>query len=130
MDDEIVITGGIIITPLIKAKQAFAIALSAPKTDLNRDASIHRFEFTFELAWKAMKRVLRYKGLQANSPRDVIRDAASEGLILDPVLWFGFLENRNRTVHTYNEAIADEIYADLPSFNRALEQLLVKLQSL
>ncbi len=130
MEQEITIIGDIIITPLVKAKQSFEVALTSPKTDLNRDASIQRFEFTFELTWKALKRVLHYKGNNVNSPRDVLREAASEGLIIDPVEWFGFLEDRNRTVHTYNEKIAEEIYQHLPAFQKALDVTLNKLMSL
>jgi len=36
-----------------KALGRLAEALDAPASDLVRDASIQRFEFTFELAWKA-----------------------------------------------------------------------------
>ena len=42
-------------------------ALSAPKSDLVRDAAIQRFEFTFELAWKTMKLWLAGQGLQAEN---------------------------------------------------------------
>lgn len=110
--------------------QSFEMGMNAPKTELNRDACIQRFKFTFELAWKMLKRVLHYKGIQVNSPRDVFREAASEGLISDPVAWFGFLEDRNRTVHTYNASIAEEIYQHLPSFQTELQLLLNKLRSL
>jgi len=130
MGSEIKIIGGIIITPLLNAKKAFDIALKAEKTELNRDASIQRFEFTFELCWKTLKRILHYKGTTVNSPRDVIREAAAQDLISDPVLWFGFLEDRSRTVHTYNEKIADQIYHDLPKFQAELDKLIPKLLAL
>lgn len=124
MQDEVVIIGDIVITPLLRAKKVLNEALQAPKNDLSRDASIQRFEFTFELAWKTLKRVLRVKGISANSPRDVFRDAARVGLIQDPSKWYVFLENRNRTAHVYNEGIAEEIYSGLPEFAIELSKLI------
>jgi hypothetical protein len=38
--DEVIILGNLIITPLLKARDSLGKALDAPKTDLNRDASI------------------------------------------------------------------------------------------
>jgi nucleotidyltransferase substrate binding protein (TIGR01987 family) len=127
---EVTILGGIVITPLIKAKASLELALDAPKSDLTRDACIQRFEYTFELAWKALKRILKHKGMLANNPRDVIRESAKQGLIDDPNLWFGFLDDRNQTTHAYNESVANAIYNDLPQFRQALDELLPKMTSL
>ena len=41
--------------------------------DMYLDATIQRFEFCFELAWKLMKTVLEYEGIDVNSPRSCIR---------------------------------------------------------
>lgn len=41
------------------------------------DATIQRFEFCFELAWKLMKTVLEYEGIEANSPRSCIREGGT-----------------------------------------------------
>ena len=43
-------------------------ALAAPKSDLHRDAAIQRFEFSFELSWKAIQKALRGEGIDAASP--------------------------------------------------------------
>ena len=127
---EVILFNELNITPLIKAKESFEIALNAPETDLNRDAAIQRFEYTFELIWKTIKRILKYKGMNANNPRDVIREAAKQGLIDNPALWFTFLDDRNETVHTYNESVAKEIYQDLPIFQQELTKLLNKMLAL
>ena len=42
--------------------------------DMYLDATIQRFEFCFELAWKLMKTVLEYEGIDVNSPRSCIRE--------------------------------------------------------
>jgi hypothetical protein len=41
---------------LEKAKNALGAALAAPYSDITRDASIQRFEFCMELAWKVLKK--------------------------------------------------------------------------
>ena len=128
--NDVMILNDLIITPLLKARDALGIALTAPKTDLNRDASIQRFEFTFELAWKTMRRILKYKGIEINNPRDTIREVAKEGLIQDPKIWFIFLENRNLTSHVYNEDVAEKIYHSLPEFKAALDAFIDKILTL
>lgn len=124
MVKEVIILEHIVITPLLKAQATFNKALLEPKTDLNRDGCIQRFEFCFELAWKTLKRILAYKGIEVNNPRDVFREAARSALVDDPAIWFKFLESRNNTVHTYNEETAEEIYKVLPRFKEELAKLV------
>ena len=75
---------GIDIQPLLDAFASFEEAMGQVTSDLTRDGTIQRFEYTFELAWKTMKRVLRAKGSEVNQPRDVFREAAADQLIADP----------------------------------------------
>ena len=78
--------------------------------DLLRDGLIQRFEFTFELAWKALKAIFEEEGLTAlNSPKTVLREAFSAGLIEKDELWLAMLSDRNTTAHIYNEQLAIEI---------------------
>ena len=74
------------------------------------DATIHRFEFSFELAWKLMKAVLEYEGIEVSSPRSSIREGWKAGLIADAETWLDMQEKRNLSTHTYNESTAREIY--------------------
>ncbi|RLQ94568.1 nucleotidyltransferase [Falsibacillus albus] len=81
------------------------------KDDIVIDATIQRFEFTYELSWKIMKAYLEFNGiLEVPSPRKTIREAFKNGLIKEGDGWLKMLEDRNRTPHTYDEAIAVEIY--------------------
>lgn len=48
-------------------------------TRVNKDATIQRFEFTFELSWKAMKSLAFIQGIELVSPRESIRTAAQIG---------------------------------------------------
>ncbi len=118
------------ISPLEKAYKKLSSALKEAETELERDGVIQRFEFTYELAWKTLKKVLNYKGIKSTAPRDIFRDAAAQGLIGDPQSWFEYLEKRNLTVHTYDEATVEDIYSILKDFEEAIAQLLTKLNEL
>ena len=74
------------------------------------DATIHRFEFSFELAWKLMKAVLEYEGIEVSSLRSSIREGWKAGLIADAEIWLDMQEKRNLSTHTYNESTALEVY--------------------
>lgn len=49
--------------------------LDMPYTVIIRDASIQRFEYTFEIAWKLFKKVAKVDGIEVNSPRQALRAA-------------------------------------------------------
>ncbi len=110
---------------LQKALTALKIALNSEKTDLNRDATIQRFEFCVELSWKTAKKVM---GSSSSAPKAVIREMASQGLIADPELWFEFLDARNDSSHTYKEEIAERVYSVAQKFFSHGESLLEKLK--
>ena len=129
-DSEVYILESINITAFLKAKRAFEEGLAQLETVWTRDATIKRFEFSFELTWKVLKRILAKKGIEVNSPRETFRFAAKEGLIDDPAQWFRFLEDRNLASHTYNEQMAEGLYAKLPAFLEALEKLIQKITKL
>lgn len=42
-------------------------------TVIVRDATIQRFEDTFEIAWKLLKKVAKFDGIEVNSPRQALR---------------------------------------------------------
>ena len=74
------------------------------------DGTIQRFEFTFELAWKLMKAVLDYNGIEANTPRESIKESFRANIIKDGESWIDMLEDRNKTSHIYDENQALVIY--------------------
>lgn len=110
-----------------KAVNRLADALNQPKNEFIRDAAIQRFEFTFELAWKVLKNYLEREGLEARSPRAAIRGAFSIGLLPEDEGWLVMVELRNLSSHTYNEAIAERIYTELPAMLHRFQTLLAKL---
>lgn len=78
--------------------------------DVVRDGVIQRFEFTYELAWKATKEYLEDIGIvEKNSPKAVIKEAYAQKLIENEKGWLLMLNDRNLTSHVYKEEIAEEI---------------------
>ncbi len=87
-----------------------------------RDGLIQRFEFTYEIAHKMLKRTLES---QSPTPGEfdgadfqyLIRAGNEKGLLLgDWAKWRGYREMRGKTSHTYDEEVALEVVAGIPSF--------------
>lgn len=87
-----------------------------PKNVVNRDSAIKRFELTFELAWKAIKAYSAVKGVLCRLPRDCFQEAFKTGIVMDNPLWLKMIEDRNLTIHTYNEQLAEDIYGRLKDY--------------
>lgn len=100
-------------------------AVSAPHTQLNQDATIKRFEFTFELCWKLMKALVEFQGETCASPRFCIRKAADLGIIDQPEKWLEFLDERNLLAHTYKSEHAISTYKKvIKEFPQLVEQFI------
>jgi len=82
--------------------------------DVVVDATIQRFEFTYELSWKLMKAYLEYNGnTEGVSPRRAIQESFKEGLVSDGEGWLQMLQDRNLTSHTYDSETALKILAHI-----------------
>ncbi len=92
-------------------------------SQIERDAAIQRFEYTCEAVWKAAQRYLSVsEGLRLGSPKSCIRACREVGLLTDEQasLCIEMVDDRNLTVHTYNEMLADEIYGNLNQYEPLL----------
>ncbi len=118
------------ITPLTKAKSKLDEALSKAIDWLDKTGTIQCFEYSYELSWKFMKKILYKKGLDYRNPKDVFRAAAQNNLIVDPEIWFHFIDLRNATSHTYDDKKADEVFNELPRFQLELNNFLDTIQKL
>jgi len=107
------------------------LELQANDSSVVRDGVIQRFEFTTELAWKATREYLMDQGfVDINSPKSVMKEAFSFGLISDDKIWIQILNDRNLTSHIYKEEIADEIcnriikthFQELEALSKRLEK--------
>jgi len=104
-------------------------ALAKPEDPIVRDACIQRFEFTFEMAWKAVQSYALAEGVECVSPRDCFRTAFRLGLVESDPRWMAMVEDRNRTSHTYDEEIAQTIYQALRGYMDLLGNLLEKMKA-
>jgi nucleotidyltransferase substrate binding protein (TIGR01987 family) len=99
-----------------------------------KDACIQRFEYTYELAHKLLKRQL--EAMSANpsevdqmSFQDLVRSGAERGLLANGWdEWKLFRDARNATSHAYNEKKANEVFERIPAFRDEAVFLLAKLQ--
>ena len=87
-------------------------AVKQGDSDIIIDGILHRFEFTFELAWKTMKDCLEDQGIvgKIGSPREIIKEAFAAGLIENGEIWMDMMISRNELSHLYDEETSREIY--------------------
>ncbi|MEX2589642.1 MAG: nucleotidyltransferase substrate binding protein [Chitinophagales bacterium] len=82
--------------------------------DIIREGLIQRFEYTHELAWNVMKDFIKDHGnAEIFGSKDATREAFSLGLISNGKVWMEMIKSRNKTSHTYNEEIANEIFINI-----------------
>jgi len=109
-------------------------AVAQTESSIVRDAVIQRFEFSFELVWKALKLYLERQGHECGGPRPTLKKAFADGLIATPEeadVWFQMLEDRNLTSHAYDEALATRIYQHVVrDYSALLEAMAGKIQTL
>ncbi len=91
---------------LTRLQEAVKATTEEPNNHLYQIALIGSFQFTFELAWKTLKDYLKYGGIEAGLPRDVIKQAFHYQLIKDGIVWIDMLEDRNLMAHVYQESAA------------------------
>ena len=89
---------------------ALVEAVQQAQSDLEIDGAIQRFEFTFELFWKLLKAYLEHKGVLVRTPRDAFKEAFGIGVIDDEPVCLQMLDDRNTSVHMYDQRISREIF--------------------
>jgi nucleotidyltransferase substrate binding protein (TIGR01987 family) len=87
-----------------------------------RDGLVQRFEFTYEISHKMLKRYLEYASptpeqFDSMAFQDMIRSGNEQGLLLnDWTHWKQYRDMRSKTSHTYDENTALEVVAGIPKF--------------
>jgi nucleotidyltransferase substrate binding protein (TIGR01987 family) len=102
--------------------------------DQFRAAAIQAFEFTYELAFKFMKRQLEEivavpSSVDEMTFMQVVRAAAEAGLLSDVSRFREYREARNITSHSYDRTKAGRIAAELPRFAADVADLLARLEA-
>ncbi|MBU0600621.1 nucleotidyltransferase substrate binding protein [bacterium] len=104
-------------------------AIQEAKDDLDKDGTIQRFEFTFELLWKALKIFLEYQGIAVNTPRESLKEAFRINLLGDEEVFLKMLEDKNKTSHIYDEETSQEIFERIKTaYLQSIEKVLANLQ--
>jgi nucleotidyltransferase substrate binding protein (TIGR01987 family) len=120
---------------LARLKEGLEALARNPENTLLRDGVIQRFEFTYELAHKTLKRALE---TASASPEqydhmafaDLIRSGNEQGLLLgDWPVWKKYRDLRAKTSHTYKESAALEVLAGIGGFVRDVEFLCGQVQA-
>jgi nucleotidyltransferase substrate binding protein (TIGR01987 family) len=106
-----------------------------PGDALIRDGAIQRFEFTYELAHKMLKRYLEMTSpnpaeFDGMAFSDLVRTGSEQGLLSSGWgSWKTFRHARSITSHTYDEGKALGVVELLPSFLTEARFLLDQLEA-
>lgn len=125
-------------TPLANAVARLDEGLARYRRDTSddqiRDGLIQRFEFTYDLASKMLRRALEARAdvpdqVDRMSFSALIRTANEQDLLLGSWPdWHGYRDMRNITSHTYDEAKARKVVEAIPAFLEEARELLRRLQ--
>lgn len=121
---------------VLRLEEGLARCTREPDDAQVRDGLVQRFEFTYELSHKFLKRHLERvspnpEELDRMAFADLVRTGNEQGLLLgDWPAWRGYREMRSRTSHTYDEATARIVVAGIPAFLVEARYLLDRLRKL
>lgn len=109
-----------------KAFQTLKEILNEPYSILIRDATIQRFEYTYEALWKFLCAYLKEEGIVENTPKGVFREIMRTKLITEDETekFLKMVDDRNASVHIYKEEMAKELYDKIKDHASLIEQLL------
>ena len=117
-----------------RLREGLARCAQEPADEQPRDGLIQRFEFTYELSHKMLRRYLRETAAAPNEVErmpfaDLIRTGSAQGLLrADWPAWRRFREMRGRTSHVYDVNAAMAVVAAIPEFLQEAEYLCNELQ--
>jgi nucleotidyltransferase substrate binding protein (TIGR01987 family) len=112
-------------------REAVDLAKTRELSKLEKQGLIQGFEFTYELAWNTVKDFYAEQGeTEIQGSRDAFRMAFNRNLISNGEVLMETIKSRQRTTHSYNEEIANEIYrAVIDEYYDAFLYLAEKLEA-
>lgn len=126
------------ITPFANAaaslKRALERHVREPSDEEVRDSVIQRFEFTYDLSHKMLRRVLEHVMADTEliphmSFPTLIRTGWEQGIVPSSwPTWEEFRKLRNVTSHTYDREKAIDVASRVPAFFEEASELLHRLQ--
>ena len=106
------------------------------KDTIVRDSLIQRFEFTYSISLKLLRRYFMERAffvddINSLSFNDMVRTATRLGLLKsDLEMWTKYREMRNLTSHTYDEEVALKVVKIVPCFYEEALYLLKKFKDI
>lgn len=118
---------------LASLERAITRSTAAANDEELRDAVIQRFEYSYELSWKMLKRHLEQVvpdpgKVDQWSFKELMREAAERGLIAAVEPWIEYRHQRNMTAHAYDEETARRVYETAKSFMTDAKALLAAVE--
>lgn len=113
-----------------RALKTLEEVINEPYSLVVRDATIQRFEYTFEAVWKFLREYLRNKeGIICNSPKSCFRETFGLGFLKEEEAaeFLEMTDRRNETAHTYKEEVAQLIYSKTKGYFFLMQNLVNKL---
>ncbi len=84
--------------------------------EMESQGLIKAFEYTYELSWKTLQDLLKYKGYNnILGPRPVIEKSFQDGYITNGNAWMSMQQSRSLTSHTYDAETAEEVIEEIKS---------------
>ena len=114
----------------IRAMATLKEILDEPFSVIVRDATIQRFEYTFEALWKFLKEYLKEReGIICNSPKSCYREFFRLDMITEKetVKFLEMTDDRNMTSHTYKEEVSMVLYEKMRNHYILMEYLMEKI---
>lgn len=96
-----------------------ALSIKQP-SQLERDGTIQRFEYSYEMTWKLARRVLNQNEIDAQIPKVIFRELGRLNWIDNVEEWMSFHSSLNETSHEYGEKLAQKSYELAKVFLRQL----------
>jgi nucleotidyltransferase substrate binding protein (TIGR01987 family) len=98
--------------------------------DIYLDLTVKRFEFTYEMSWKALKRYLDFVGVDVKNPRATFKEAYLQEIIDEENIWLDMIEQRNLSNHIYDEYEISDIVNKVKFYKNAFIKLRNRLKKL
>ncbi|OGI20751.1 MAG: nucleotidyltransferase [Candidatus Melainabacteria bacterium RIFCSPHIGHO2_02_FULL_34_12] len=114
-----------------KALTSLKEILKEPFSVYIRDATIQRFEYTFEAFWKFVREYLKVKeGITSNSPKSCFKELFTLNITSEEetVKLQEMTDDRNETSHAYREEVAKKIFSRVKEYALLMEKVLSKLK--
>lgn len=119
---------------LNRLREGLARHQREPADEQLRDGLIQRFEFTYELSHKMLRRYLQETLPSAEDAASMtfaqlVRAGNERGLLRGEwPAWRRFRDIRTRTTHTYDAGTASEVVREIPPFIEEAEYLCGELE--